>query len=184
MQANMMKWMNQIYLIICQSFSFWKGLMTKGIVQTLVGLYDDPYSDKILTKSHYQNTLSFVWLLLLGNVLLANSVYLTDYHPIINFLSVWLGLVFIVITVLISWLSFILITLDVSSEQESLLLAFHSAVRFWPSSISFSLCLIIAAILASSNLPLLICVLPGLYCQLSKNLMNRHRELLKATKLQ
>lgn len=183
MKANIVKWINHVYLIISQSLRFWIEIVTKGIVHTFTVFYEEDYPERIITKTRYLKALSFVWLLLFVNLFLASTFYMQINHPLINFLSYIILLVFIALTVFISWLSYILVTSDHLSETESLLTAFHSAVRFWPSSLSFSLYLVITMIIGYGNIILLFCILPGLYFQLSKLLMARYRELIKDTQL-
>lgn len=183
MKANMVKWINHIYSIISQSMLFWMGIVTKGIVPTLNTFYKADDQHKVIPKSRYQQALSFVWLLLLVNIFLASTFYMNLNHPLINFLSYIILLVFIVITVFISWLSYIQVTIELSGETENVLTAFHSAVRFWSSSLSFSLYLVIAIIVGSHNLILLICILPGVYFQLSKLLMTRYQNVIQDSQL-
>ncbi len=183
MKANMMKWINQVYQLISHSTYFWLGIFTKGVVQTLANFYTNDGVISKFSKTRYQRALSIMWLLLLINLFLASNYYMEINNPLLNFLSYLDLLVFIVITVYISWLSFIRVTMDVTSETEGLLIAFHSAVRYWSSSLSFSLYLIIALLVGYSNLIVLLFILPGLYFQLSKLLMERHLHSIEETQL-
>lgn len=183
MNANIVKWTNQFYNIIRQSLSFWVGICTKGVIHTLASFYLEEGESMPVRKSKYNTVLSSIWLLLLINLLLSSSIYLKINHPLLNLLSYISLLVFIVITVFISWLSFIHMHLEVDDELKSITLAFHSEVRFWSTSLSFALFIIIAMILGYSNLIILICLLPGLYFQLNKLLMSRHIDLIEETKL-
>lgn len=184
MKANMVKWINYIYQMISHSGHFWIRIFTKGIVQTLIGFFEEDHPEKVVKKTRYQQALSVVWLLLFINLFLASTLYMKLNHPLINFFSYIILLVFIVCTVFTSWLSYVQVISDVSTEEEALLTAFYSSVRYWTTSLSFSLFIIVAIIIGYSNLIILVCLLPGLYVKLSQLMMSRYQELIQDAQLQ
>lgn len=179
MKKNLVKWINKLYTLIHQSVYFWFSILTKGFVQTSFDNYVEDGKNAMEYKLLYYKGLSFVWFILLVNIILASTYYLTVNQPLLNFLSYICLLVFIVITVFISWLSYLRGNITIHSDIEATILAFHSMVRFWSVSLSLALFMFISIILGYSNLIVLICILPGIYFQLSKLLMERFIEQIK-----
>ncbi|MRJ46402.1 hypothetical protein [Fundicoccus ignavus] len=179
MKKNLVKWINKLYTLIHQSIYFWFSILTKGFVQTSFDNYVEEGKNEKKYKMLYDKALSFVWFILLVNIILASTYYVTVNQPLLNFLTYICLLVFIVITVFISWLSYLRGNLNNNSDMETTILAFHSMVRFWSISLSLALFIFISIIIGYSNLIVLICILPGIYFQLSKLLMERFIEKIK-----
>lgn len=105
MKKNLVKWINKLYTLIHQSIYFWFSILTKGFVQTSFDHYVEDGKNAMEYKLLYYKGLSFVWFILLVNIILASTYYVTVNQPLLNFLTYICLLVFIVITVFISWLN-------------------------------------------------------------------------------
>lgn len=182
MNSNLIKWVNEIYLLIQQSFLFWVGILMNGIFNIFIEAFkpENGNTNKI-KQTKFSRLLSIVWLLLLINVFLSSSLYLFLNNFLLNVLSYITFLIFLVITTFVTWFAYLSSNITELSNTKIAILAFHSGVRYWISSLSFILILLVSVIISHRNIFFLIFFIPGIYIKVSKLFMKIKLENIKET---
>src|SRR5699024_4784000 len=104
MENNTVKYLNKVYAIIKNSLLFCYKIFTRGVVQTATEFHATEFDKKTYDQTKYNILISIIWLVLFIYTILSRLFIIEDNFGTINLFLIIINLVFLFITIFVSWL--------------------------------------------------------------------------------